>query len=311
MKRIPQRAKGAVLINPRPKRSSTRSARLKALFGGVAKRRKRNPSRRRRAARKPLGELIVNPRRRRRVARKATRRVRRRNPSRRVARKARRKHPVRRRRAAVRRRNPRRRIRRSIARGSIVRTRKNPRRRSSVRRRNPMRRKYARRRNGLKSSASGLFASLMALAPQSVFGALSVEPTLAVAQIAARYWPGLSTTWLYPLSGLVTATALKLLLPKLGVSRALADQLAIATASAGGAVGYYKFRTGQSGDSATEMAGLVLSGHGSPVAGLVLGDSGLGELVAMSGYGGYSGASYGNAAYATHMNGAAATGMAY
>ena len=171
-----------------------------------------------------------------------------------------------------------------------------------------MRRKYARRRNGLKSTASGLFASLMALAPQSVFGALSVEPTLAVAQIAARYFPGMSTTWLYPVSGLLTATAIKLLLPKLGVSKTLADQLAIATASAGGAVGYYKFRTGQACDSATEMAGLVLSGHGSPVAGLVLGNAGLGELVAMSGYGNVS---YGNTAYATHMNGAEMTGMAY
>ena len=286
MKRIPQRAKGAVLINPRPKRSSSRSARLKALFGGVSKRR-RNPSRRRRA--RTLGELIVNPRRR--AARKATRR----NPRHRSARR----NPKRR--SAVRRRNPRRRVRRSVARGSIVRTRKNP-------RRNPMRRKYARRRNGLKATASGLFASLMALAPQSVFGALSVEPTLAVAQIAARYFPGMSTTWLYPVSGLLTATMIKLLLPKLGVSKTLADQLAIATASAGGAVGYYKFRTGQACDSATEMAGLVLSGHGSPVAGLVLGNAGLGELVAMSGYGA---ASYGNAAYATHMNGAEMTGMAY
>ena len=311
MKRIPMRAKGAVLINPRPKRASSRSARIKALFGGTKKR--RNPSRRRRAARKPLGELVVNPRRRRRARKASAHRRTRRNPVRRRA-SRRRKNPVRRRSAArrspVRRRNPRRRSKRKLARGSLIRTRRNPRRKAS-RRRNPMRRRYARRRNGIKSTASTLFASFLALAPQTLYGAISVEPTFAIAQIAARYWPGLSTTALYPLSGLALGVAIKWLLPKVGVSKAMADQLATATVAGGGAVGYYKWRTGQSTDAATEMAGLVLNGYGSPLAGLVMGDAGLGELVSLSGYGGYGATSYGNAAYATHMNGAQGAGMTY
>lgn len=296
MKRTPLRPKGAVLINPRPKRGGSKSAQLAALFG----KRRKNPARRRRRA--SLGAVIVNPRRRRAAPK---RRAARRNPARRRT-AVRRRNPVRRRRAL--RRNPRRKDRRRLASGSIIRTKRNPRRRYAGRRRNPGRR-YARRRNGMRKIpvVGGILGTLYSLVPTTIAGALSVEPTLAVAQLLARYFPGMSTTGLYPVSGFVVAIAAKKLLPKLGVSASLADTIAVATASAGGAVGYYKWRTGQNTDAATEMGALVMSGLGSPVAGLIMGDAGLGELVTMAGYNGY-----GNVAYATHQQAnPLATGMAY
>ena len=289
MKRLPLRAKGAVLINPRPKRgaATARRAKLAALF---STKRRKNPRRRRAARTRSLGELVINPRPKRRRAR--------RNPSRTGAtrrRRALRRNPRSKRRLAnprrrALRRNPRRKARRTIARGSVIRTRRNPRRRSSVRRRamrrNP-RRSYRRRRNGMSKIpvVGGILSTLASLVPQGVFGALSVEPTLFVAQLASRYFPNMSTTALYPLSGLVVGTAFAKLLPKLGFSARTAEQLAIATVSAGGAVGYYKWRTGQSTEAVNEMAGLVMAGYGSPLAGLVMGNAGLGELVALSGYG--------------------------
>ena len=253
MARRPIRAHGALLVNPRRRR---RKAAPKRLSGVRAAARGRTPAKRKR-----------NPVRRRRAA-----------PKRRAA--VRRRNPVRRRRTAVRRR-------RAAA-------RRNPRRRTAapriryVKRRNPKRRRARRNPAGFAAQLRRIpligpvLASVVGFAPPAVFGAISVEPTMAVAQILARYFPMVPASAVYVLGGLTVGAAIDVLGPKFKiVSKSTARQLAISTASAAGGVAYYKWRTRQDAPAAAEMGMLVANGLGNPIAGAIMGNNGLGELLSM------------------------------
>lgn len=286
--RNPIRTTGALLINPRRKRKKAHG------------RRRRNGGR--------LGALLLtNPRRRRKSRRSSSRRH---NPHvKGYSRKAHRvkAHSVRaynrkaRKGRSRRRRNPSRRG------GMFRRFRMNPRRRYASRRRtsarryrhnphasivNPRRHKARSRRRVAfrrRNPAMGkglakipvigpLLASMIGVVGPAAFGAVGVEPILAVSQLAARYAPNLPTTALYPLSGLFLAAATDLYIGKwIGLKPELRRNIAVALAAGGGAVGYYKWRTGQGATAGEEMGALILSGLGSPIAGAVMGD--LGDLI--------------------------------
>ena len=232
--------------------------------------RRRNPGRR--------SMLLVNPRKRRSTRKRPTRRrnslVVRANP--------RRRRPVRRR-AASRRRNPvrrRRTARRAVARRNPRRrTYAAKRRRNSSKRRAPKvvyryraknpkrRRKNTRRRNpGFAATlrkvpvVGPMLASMAGFTPQAIFGALSVEPTMWIAKMAAPYVPMVPASLFYPITGLFTAALVQYL--PFG-SPAMKKQLAIAVASAAGGVGYYKARTGADAEMAAEAGMLELRGVGN------------------------------------------------
>lgn len=240
----------------------------------MAARRRTTVRRRRTVRRRNPGSrsmLLVNPRRRRRTKRRSTRRrttrrrrnslVVRTNPRRRTTRR-RRRNPRRRRSTAVRRRNPRR--RRTVR-------RRNPRRRrarSVVYRYKSKRRKNGRRRRnpGFASTlrkiplVGGMLSNIAGFAPHALFGALSVEPTMWVAKMAAPFLPMVPASVFYPLTGLFVAAMVKYL--PFG-SAAMKKQLAIAVASAAGGVGYYKARTGADAEMAAEAGLLELRGVGN------------------------------------------------
>ena len=237
-------------------------------------RRRRNPGPGRRSM------LLVNPRRRRNTRKRRTTRRRnslvvRANPRRRTVRRrasSRRRNPVRRRRttrrAVARRRNPSRR-RRYTARRRNGRKSKAPKVVYRYRTRNPRRRrKNTRRRRNPTFAATlkkiplvgGILANMAGFAPQAVFGAISVEPTMMAAKFLAPYVPMVPASMFYPLTGLLVASLVQYL--PFG-SAAMKKQLAIAVASAAGGVGYYKARTGADAEMAAEAGMLELRGVGN------------------------------------------------
>jgi hypothetical protein len=158
------------------------------------------------------------------------------------------------------------------------------------------RRRYRRngvRRNGIRRNGmfgrvpvvGGLLDAFYSLVPAMLAGAVSVEPSLAVAQMTSRYFPMLPTSLLYPLSGGVVALLAHKFLPIRDAR--LKRDIVVAIAAGGAAVGYYKKRTGQDHEAAKEMGALVLSGYGSPIAGAIMGNAGLGSIVMASGLAGY------------------------
>jgi hypothetical protein len=242
--------------------------------------------------------LVVNPRgRKRRTKRRSTaKRTARRNPRRNGRKRSKASY----RRAALkglrtRRRNPRRRKRRNTKRrggrklASRTYYRANPRRRK--RRRNTKRR---RRRNpstkgmfgGIQKTLKGIpvigpvLAGAVGVIPTAAFGAISVEPTMWLASAVAPFLPeGLGSSWLYAGSGVLFAGIAKAWLPGL-IGKKWANDLAVAAAAAGGAVAYYKMRTGTDVDIATEVGMLEYSGVG--LGALTIGPSGYGDGMAYS-----------------------------
>jgi hypothetical protein len=214
------------------------------------------------------GALIINPRKRRKakVAKRRNALLVRANRRRRVSR---RRNPllVRANRAQRRRRS-----RRVVRRNPLL-VRANPRRRVSRRRRNPlytrvnrrksMRRSMRRRRNpsGLAKIpvVGGVLSSIVGLFGPALFGAVSVEPTMLAARYLGPYIPSVPTSVFYPVAGLLLAGIVKAFGPKL-MSKDLADKFAVACASAGGAVGYYKWRTSQDQEVAAEAGMLEYAG---------------------------------------------------
>lgn len=262
----PIRTVGAVVINPRVRRNR-RSRKLK-----TNRRRRANP-------------VVVN--RRRRVARRRT------NPHRRVMRNrrrrytARRRNPVvvnRRRRASRRRSNPRRRVMRNrrtrrnpVRRVSAPRLhyRKNPRRRRA--RRNP-RRSYGMVRRNPMSNIPVIGSALGFLAP-AAFGAISVIPTQYAVGLMERWMPSMRADLAFAVSGVVLGSLVQAFGGKIPVVKNYKTQLAVALASAGGAVAAYKYMTGAGGGTvAAEKAKAGFYGGPSfaaPWAGVEgLGDTG-------------------------------------
>lgn len=249
----PYRTVGALVVNPR--RKSVRRRKVKANRRRVRK----NPLLVR-ANRKRVRRVAVKSNRRR-VARKSSRRRVRKNPL--LVRTANpRKRRSNRRRHSVRRRNP-------------LLIRANSRRRVSRRHRaNPHRRRHlARRRNsGSRSSGlaamlkkipllGGVLSSMVGLVFPAALGAVSVEPTMLAAKFLGKFVPSMPSTLFYPGVGLLLAALIKGVGGRF-MSAQLVDKLAVAAASAGGAVGYYKWRTGQESDMAGEMGLLEYAGYG-------------------------------------------------
>lgn len=222
------------------------------------------------------GALIINPRKRRkaRVTKRRNALLVRANRKRRVVRRKRnpllvranRAHRRSRRRVMNRRRNP------LYARVGIA----NPRRRRSMRRhrnslytrvnRRMVNRRHRRVRRHRNPSGvakiplvGGVLASVIGMIGPALFGAVSVEPTMMAAKYLGPYVPSVPTSVFYPVAGLLLAGIVKAFGPKL-MSKDLADKFAVACASAGGAVGYYKWRTSQDQEVAAEAGMLEYAG---------------------------------------------------
>lgn len=265
--RKPLRLTGGLLINPRrAKKRATSAAKFRALKLSTLT---PNPRRKRKAARRnpkrklklrTFGALTVNPRKRRTKRRLGALTVnpRRRRTKRRLS--GLRANPRRKRVYGRARRNPRRKARSKVR---VLRLRSNPRRHK--RRKNPHGRRRARRNPAGLSKIpviGPLLASFASFLPHAVFGAISVEPTMAVASLVGRFAPGLPASATYALAGSIAAAGISML--PFG-SRDLRAKLAIAAASAGGGIAYYKWRSGQDTDAGSEMHGLMMAGYGGPM----------------------------------------------
>lgn len=121
----------------------------------------------------------------------------------------------------------------------------------------------------------GLLGSAFGFLPFAAFGALGTEPILWAASGIGRFLPGIPTSLLYALSGTAIAAAVASFLP--GVSPETRKKLAIAVASAGGGIAYYKWRTGEDTDAATEIGALELSPFGRLELGSVPRAPGMGD----------------------------------
>jgi branched-subunit amino acid transport protein len=138
-----------------------------------------------------------------------------------------------------------------------------------------------------------VLGGFLSFAPYGAAAALMVEPVLMLQQALGRFVPNMSAPLFYGISGLVAGGLIKLahqmFLKKL-MSAYTADKLAVAAASAGGAIAYYKFRTqGNTSDTvAEEMGALELRGFSGPLGMLELrGFGGSHSHSHMSGYGDY------------------------
>lgn len=242
----------------------------------------RRRTRRKSSSRRTL--RVVNPRRRRasttKRKRTTTTRRRRTNPRKRRT-TTRRRASTKRKRTTTRRRR------------TTTRRRSNPRKpkvqiryryRSKPKRKSTRKRRRANPKLKLFSSLKKGFGAIFGALPSALFGALSVEPTMWVAQLAAMI-PGLSalpSSMFYGAAGLLSAgvvTAGGFLLNGLFpgmLALSTIKLFASATAAAAGGVGYYKWRTGQDTDVASEMGLLTMSGVGpyglltaSPLSGML------------------------------------------
>lgn len=219
---------------------------------------------------KTSGALIVNPKRKNRKHRKngASRRSKHRAP--RLLANRRHRHRKNKARKASRRhrKNPLAiRVRRNRYAGLAIRT--NPKRRKAHRkhRRNPLairvRRNGKHRRNPSYSlSGKGIGKQIAAFLWPAGFGAAATEPLLMVADLAARYFPTLPTSAVYAGAGVITGVGI--LMVPVG-SKEMREKLAIGAASAGGALGYFHWRTNMDAPVAASMSGIRQLGYASPV----------------------------------------------
>lgn len=113
----------------------------------------------------------------------------------------------------------------------------------------------------------GVLSSMFSFLPQSLFGALSMEPVMAVTRIVSGYFPQAPASVVYVGVGLLLASLVPLV-PML--SAATKSKLAVAVASASAGVAYYKMRTGLDTEAASEAAQLEMSGAGFGALGALL-----------------------------------------
>lgn len=230
----PVRTSGALIVNPRRKHRKNKGA-----------------------ARRKAPKLLVN--RRHRKARKGSKSRRRRNPL--AIRVTRRRNPLAIR--VTRRRNP------LAIRANGKKHRKH---RRKAHRRNPLAirmkrngyhgRKMVRRNGAYAVKAKGLMGKASALLAPAGFGAIVTEPLLMVADLMAKYLPTVPTSLVFAGSGVVTALGIMML--PVG-SQSTREKAAVAAASAGGALGYFHWRTGQDAPIAASMSGVRALGYSSPV----------------------------------------------
>lgn len=109
----------------------------------------------------------------------------------------------------------------------------------------------------------GLLASIVGLVLPAGLGALSVAPTAYLAKMLAPYIPGFPSVAFYPAVGLLLAALVEKFAP---LDAPMRRNIAVAMASAGGAVGYYKYITGQTHEVAGELG--MLEGYGAYGEGL-------------------------------------------
>jgi len=224
----PVRTSGALIVNPRPKR---------------------NPKGR--ATKRKAPRLLIN-RKRRSAKRKSSRRRARRNP---LAIRTNRRHY-----GALAIRTKVNGRKRKASHKRHRRARKNP---LMIRvKRNGKRRLHKNGFSGFKVKGKGIMASLTGFLAPAGFGALATEPLIMVADLMARYLPTVPTSLVYAGAGVLTGTGI-LMLPVGSADQR--QKLAIAAASAGGAIGYFHWRTGQDGAISGSMSSVRALGYASPV----------------------------------------------
>jgi hypothetical protein len=258
------------------------------------------------------GALLINPRRKRRKVNTKTKATRKRNTStasRRsmAAKKAaatRRRNASRRsmaakKAAATRRRNARKLVtRRANTRKGMVRKTA---RRAYMKRRNPARRKYTiarRRMNRRKNPAfivkpvqnivkkipviGGFLSNIVGFATPAALGAVSVYPSMMILDRLGGFLPARVQGMAYSISGAVMGAVFTSKMGKKYLGAEMAQQLAVAAASAGGAIDFYRWYTGAEGgiETGDGMAYMV-----QPYSGAHMGGSHMGALEVMAGAG--------------------------
>jgi hypothetical protein len=270
---------GALLINPRKRRRKTTRKRK------TTSRRRRNTSSARRstAAKKAAATRRRNAAARSRAAKRAAA-TRRRNgthkgQTRKTARRA----------YMKRRRNTRKGQVRKTARRAYARRRNT--RKGQVRK--TARRAYTRRRNpnvlaGLQQSVKripvigGAASDAVGLGIPALFGAISIEPVMMGLKFGGQYIPAPLQKMSFTIGGMVMGALIKNM--KFLGTPELRKQFAVAVATAGGAVDYYRWKTGQG--TVTAMAAAEKAGWGELEIESLEELDGLGELeLAVDGWG--------------------------
>jgi hypothetical protein len=254
---------GALLINPRKRRRKAKSSSRKRK---TTTRRKNTAAKRSTAAKKAAATRRRNAMARSRAAKKAAA-TRRRN-----AISTTRKRTVNRRRNGTHKG-----MKRKTARRAYMKTN---------RRRNPVRR----RRNtaalaGIQQSVKkvpvvgGMLADVVGLGIPAAFGAISILPIEMGLKAGGRFLPPMLQKVSFTVGGLVMGALAKRFLPATAATR---DKIAVALATAGGAVDFYRMRTGQGTVAGMEAA--ETAGFGAELGELEIMD-GFGELEIMDGFG--------------------------
>jgi hypothetical protein len=127
-----------------------------------------------------------------------------------------------------------------------------------------------------------VLAGAIGVIPTAAIGAVSVEPTMWLASLIGPMLPaGLGSSWLYAGAGLLFAGVTKAWGPNL-IGKRWANDLAVAAAAAGGAVAYYKMRTGTDVDVETEVGMLELHGVGLGSLGMLTVQPGYAGMLGMN-----------------------------
>lgn len=283
----PVRSIGALLINPRGGRLKRRNPAQKQGVGGYTRVRPWTtyPAKKRKAAlrfarstpsRATIVKMKANPRKRHSKRRHSMKRnglfMARRNPVRRSARGLRRRSRARRNPLFIQRSNP----------LFIQRTNGRKRKHSKRRARHGFRRNPANMLSKIPI-VGGLLASASSFLLPAGFGAVAVEPILALTQFAAPYlplWMPFSATIV--VGGVVLGAVVKRYGP---FAAATNDKLAVAVASAAGGIAYYEWRNGGDGPVGPKAGLMIASGMGSPIAGAIMGNAQIGALTQQAGFG--------------------------
>lgn len=112
----------------------------------------------------------------------------------------------------------------------------------------------------------GFLSSIVSMIPFAGAGAVSVEPSMWLAKwlTGMGWFESVPSSLFYAVSSLVLAALVSKFAPLSGANKKL---LATAIAAAGGGVGYYKWRSGDS-ELPEEVGQLMLSGWGGGPAAL-------------------------------------------
>ncbi len=272
-RRNPIRTTGALIINPRRRKRRTTKRRTRRNALQIRKNTRRRTTKRRRSTRRNALQIRKNTRRRS-TRRRTTARRRRNGTKRGMRRKTAR-------RAYSRRRNGTKRgMRRRTARKAYMKRRRNTRTKDMI------------SKLSNKLAKIPVLGGFLSFAPYGAAAALMVEPVMMLQQVLGRYVPNMSAPLFYGAAGMVAAGLIKIahkMFLKKFISAYTADKLAVAAASAGGAIAYYKFRSqGNVSDTVSdEMGALELRGFSGPLGLLEFRGFGGGHTQHMAGYGDY------------------------